>query len=480
MALRRICSQVFREAILKEYPGLQNNNLFWRHIDRLLFCKAHQVADDNGVTVLGIPISQRHIAFDFKAMSEFHNNRFCALYYIEKFRTQVFKYKLIEYDYNNSKCRYAVPNFSSKIERLIERERDKVYKNNRKVLIENGNILTPEIKRAIRKEDKEYAKIISKMHYMPEVATKIQNYLNDLPVNKFSSICKHIPEAELALYDKDANGNFIINVAAQKDQRDIIESLICQPQPFYVPSSKGNTVRLFEINKGLQGIHSHLRHILTQDSVEVDIQNAHLAIIAKLWNIQEIQDFLSTGKSIWEELLPAMGYEYPNPVLKAQLKDFFYGLIYGMSLKTLEVGMTQVFGYTPFMKFYKHPLVIAVKEGRNKRLKELRSKKLHVTPLGKEVKPYCYTDKDGYFESNLTSILSQEANELEMLLLEPIFDLCLSSKEMTIVLYQFDGLTINFQKRSRRLPLIKKLKKLVEERAESLGIITTLTYSIPS
>ena len=416
MGLRRVCTQHFRDTLLKHFPGLNIKEEYRRHMRRLIYAK----------DPLKIPISQLHIAFDFNVLKEYYDHEFAAIKYIEEFRGAVFPYGVIEWDWEKNQCRYAVVRFKPEITQLIEDERlGKFNNSSRRVLISNGNLVDKNTGTKFRKEDKQQALKLINHRDMHPLPLKFITYLNELPYNRFTNMRRYIPEAFNAIEDKDDKGNYIINPLAHMEQRDILNCIDEQPQPFYSRTSSNNTVRVYEINKGLQGIHSHLRRILTQDYIEVDIQNAHLAIVASLWNIPEIQDYLAKGESIWSTLIPAMGYTYPNPKVKSDLKEFFYGIIYGMGRKRLKHDMTATFGEEAYKCFVAHPLIKALKKGRSIRTKMISSKTEHLTPLGTITKPQSGFNREGKFENNISTILSQETNDIEMLLLEPIIDLAM-------------------------------------------------------
>jgi hypothetical protein len=466
MGLKRICSQTFRDALISYFPSLNDREEYRRHMRRLIF------ATDSG----NIPISQKHIAFDFRVIRKYQTGTFSAIEYIDDFRNKIFNYSITDWDFATHRCRYASVDFPEEVLQLIQNELMGNFTGPR-VLITNGNLVNAKTRSIFRKEDSQEALIINGLKSYHFISDKFLDYLNGLHPHRFSKMTVHIPEAMSAIEAKDSDGNYIINPAAHMTQRLILQCIEEQPQPFYTYTSTGNTVRLFESNKGLQGVHSSLRKIITQDCVEIDIQNAHLAIVAMLWDIPEIQEYLSTGLSIWPTLIIAMGFPYPNLRIKADLKECFYALVYGMSLKKLRENMIRVFGEEAYNRFINHPLIKALLNARNKRMDEIKSKREHLTPWGVVTKPSQYRCKiDKELKGNIPTILSQEVSELEMTLLEPILDLAMETNNFTIVLYQFDGLTLQFKEDSVKNSYLKRIKLLLEERARDLGIITTLTY----
>lgn len=253
-----------------------------------------------------------------------------------------------------------------------------------------------------------------------------------------------------------------------------LHSIEERPQPIYVGSRQRNTVRLFELYMGLQGIQSDIRRILTQDWIEMDLQNAHLAIVAKVWDIPSVKEYLATGKSIWESLLPHMNIPLTDKNSKSLIKTFLYGCVYGMSLETLERDMVSLLGEEKHQAFVSHPVIKAILEARTQRIKAIRQKGGVITHLGEAIHLIRYKNEEGLWEDSVLTILSQEASEFEMLLLEPIIDLSKSSGDFHVTLYQFDGVSIHLKNSSKKHYVLKRIKKAVDQRAKELDIMTSL------
>jgi hypothetical protein len=62
-----------------------------------------------------------------------------------------------------------------------------------------------------------------------------------------------------------------------------------------------------------------------------------------------------------------------------------------------------------------------------------------------------------------------------MTLILPIFDLALTTDQFTIVLYQFDGVSIVFKRNPEYW--MKRISEVVEDKAKELDIITRLEWS---
>lgn len=464
------CSQSFRELLLNEYPRLvmyPTNNIDkgnWRHLISILFSYNHQ----------DIYVGQLQIARDYQLWDKLKSKNLVAIDYINGFREHILHYTLKDYNQFKHIARTATVTFPVHILEARDKLLLNIEKNKHEVFICSGRAFNARAIVNLRKED---SKLVPQIQgaIMPPLATKFQDYLNSLPPNIFTKMLKHKGETYDYIHRKDSDGNYVLT----EEQRYLLalhlHSIEERPQPIYVGSRQRNTIRLFEMYMGLQGVHSDLRKILTQDWVELDLQNAHLAIVAKLWNIPTVKEYLITGQSIWESLLPHMDVPIEDKLSKSTIKTFLYGCVYGMSKKTLETDMIALLGKDKHQKFISHPVISAVLKARAQRIKEIRNRGGVDTYLGERIHVIRYKNEDNQWEDNLLTILSQEASEFEMLLLEPILDLSIESKqEFHMTLYQFDGVSLHFRNSSKKESHLKRIKKAVDKRAKELDILTTL------
>ena len=49
---------------------------------------------------------------------------------------------------------------------------------------------------------------------------------------------------------------------------------------------------------------------MTQDWITADLRSAQLAIVAAIWRIPSITEYLRSGKSVWPDLCEHMGLMY--------------------------------------------------------------------------------------------------------------------------------------------------------------------------
>lgn len=462
MYLKRTCSQALWDALLKEYPGLKDNPGHRRHIARLLWAPDHSKVN----------IGRFQIARDYDKLRDLANNTFIAIDCIEKFHKEVFEYQYIEHDHILHRCRLAIVEFPPLI--LYLRDLDLKCPQRNRCFIADGTKFVAKKKHLLKREDIQEADYLTYKTYITPLASKLQQYLNQLPTNRFSKIDKYIPSALDALWDKDPDGNYYVHPDTHFEQRLILDLIAEQPQPIYKPTLRGYTVRLFQLNSGLQGINSYLRGILTQDWIELDMQHAHLSIVATLWDIPELLQLLQTGANMWDLIIEDLNFPGSYVVVKSKLKSIMYSTLYGMSIANLKREVAAAFGEDKVDAFFNQAIISIILKARKDRTDLLTKKKYYTTHLGKEVKPYAYRDEDG-FKSNLNSVISYEISEYEMLLLEPIFDLSIETQQFFITLYQYDGITIDVRDKSRKDSILKKIHSVFDKRAKELGIYTKLS-----
>lgn len=291
-----------------------------------------------------------------------------------------------------------------------------------------------------------------------EAAKEIAEYMNNLPVNSFNKLIENSEIAMKAI-------NEIESPIVRDQQIRILNSILESPKPVYVPSKNGKTDRLFGIGANLTNLKSTVRQQLTQWD-ECDIRSCHLAVAGWLWGVDSLNQFLASGKSFWDEILPFMGLTKAS---KGTVKNFLYGLIYGMSKKNLTDGIDSSFPgvVRAGERFLSHPIVKDLLNARTAVYKQAKA-------LG------CINDAFGkahkVTSANLTSVMARVSQSYEMVLLKPIFDLAKTTDDFTIQLYQLDGLSIVWNRKAHKDYWIERLNRTFKENADNLGILTNLDW----
>lgn len=321
-------------------------------------------------------------------------------------------------------------------------------------------------------------------------AIAMANYLNNLPTNKFTATLSNFDAAQKVVESID-------NPNTKLTQQIILQSIKERPMPLYIPTERSD--RLYTTGPSLQNLKKSVRKALTADWYEADLQSSQLAIVAKLWNIPEVTEFLASGKSIWDSYLNHFGLvkeKIDYDAFKKTIKDHTYGLVFGMGKKRLTKELTEdlsvvntdlsaemeVYGIkNGGEKFLEHPLVKAIVNARKKRIKDLVHAGVY-TVIEDSSDPYNppIVRTIQVTRQNVLSILAQEAQRLEQCLIYPIFELTNQTDEFTITCLQHDGVSVSFSREDRREFWMNKISEAVNKMAAYLGVYTKLIWEYNS
>lgn len=292
----------------------------------------------------------------------------------------------------------------------------------------------------------------------------IIKYHNDLHSHRFTSNIK--------AYKNDAAGYLRRYESRYPDQHEStwstrmqLLSVLANPKPLLGPVE--NSERAFSLRPSLTTIRSDVRRIFTQDWYEYDLRSAQLAIIAKDWRIKELQDLLIKlgDASIWTYLASELGVNADTS--KKAIKTGMYALAFGAQEGTIKRSMLEEGGDQSLVaSFLKHDLIQVILEHRRK-----------------QFAAWTEDDETFGFQSAFTdkrtrSLLAGEAQLKEVQLLLPIYKLLEefdeNNEDVTIMLYQFDGVTVRYKNEKIAKRWEARIKEAVKKNAEDLGVVTAL------
>lgn len=210
----------------------------------------------------------------------------------------------------------------------------------------------------------------------------------------------------------------------------------------------GHSDRVYPITAGLLTLKGDIRKALTAGMVDVDMTNAHIALLAKITGSKELNKVLKENKSIWDL--------YPWP--KKLIKKHCYSAAYGMNYYGLLAQSPQ-----GFVDHWLTKLVIDVCSRRMKDISSALYLEL-VTNKAVEVK-----------DRKLESLLSEEVQAYEALLLWELIRIVESHGE-TVFMTQHDGLTILFYREKSKAYKLSLIKCDFDQFCENLGVNTSLSY----
>lgn len=484
--MRKLVCKTFRLALESRYPGLKKDKRHWTFLRWLIFGKKDHRT--------GLPlIDMFHVAKAYDQVSLFRNSKsFISSKYLLKFRKDVMSQETFywsDWNYNDERARVAFVIFPSEIQLLIDKEiymtptisiKDKVYMDTGLKMREN-----------IRKVDREMMKQEALTYFefaIPEARPLLQ-YMNNLSVHSFSKII------DTNFKDAVREVLTIDEPIKMRTQLEILVTLQEDLQPFYKPSEKGHTDRIFPCNYSIPMLRREVRKVLTKGWYEFDLCNSQLAIVAKLWDIPPVQEFLKSNSSIWPSLFAHYGFNQQHlktinkpkhNTIKDVLKTSLYALIYGMSKKGLmfeiNEGLKNYNLNKPGSHFFTHPLIKTIYEAREIKYKELNDVGEAQTIFGvtrkvQESKTAKGTPTKERLEY-ITSILAHQAQSVELYLLLPVVELASTTKDFYITLWQHDGFSVHFTDNSKVDYWIKKIQSAVQSKIDEQGILTHLEWEL--
>ncbi|GHO72993.1 hypothetical protein KSD_07640 [Ktedonobacter sp. SOSP1-85] len=321
---------------------------------------------------------------------------------------------------------------------------------------------------------------------MREVHRAMLNDLNNLPLTLFQGLAdKHYNEAwsvasHLPYEDESDRRKLQLELQEVRDM----------PKPFYHPS--GQQARVYS-SGGLANIKKEVRRaffLKEEGHVELDIACCNLSIVARLWNIESIQEIQQQRGSVWSELLDYMETsDELRAITKPILKQGVCSSIYGMKASNVEGQVTLEFGGKTLKGKGENRYAKPVK-GRPVLLKEKRftdnpliADLLQAINLAKqEIRDdggyngaYGFIEYDGV--EDIDSYLCRVIGSYELAIVASCFELARERGDFQVVLYQYDGVTIKVAKNDRPdrvASVLTAIQHRASQVAQSFGIYTTL------
>lgn len=484
---KRLISLELANILIEYYPILIDNSGYRKLILKLIFSK-----DKDNYTLVDRDI----LAGCEGCLKNLRiSHRYNASKYLTKFQQEVgLKLYIEEYNYIESKARRVKPYFPIEIQQAIQQELSNftMLKDVNKI---NFITLKKVNKNTLGEIRKELDKEVKRFYDNASIeALPLLKYLNDLPPNLFTSKVKenkdYVCRVLSTLESNETNPKLkqAKDITLKEIEIKILMSIYENPKPFYKPSIAGNTVRIFSYGESILLLCRKLRKAICRGWYEYDLVSSQLAIVGKLWNITEVQEFLQSGNKIWVSLFEYLGVKYAynklnNPdwfnTLKDLLKESLYSLIYGMEKSCLLGRLTKGFKKLNINKkgldLLNHPIMTALYNARETKIATVSQRgKLVLDWLdSRELLVEGITNKEKL--DCVRSLLAQEAQLMEMILLKPVFDIARENKQyMAITLFQHDGFTVHYNKAKLVNALEHKMQEAVKLQASSLGIVTYL------
>lgn len=465
---RETVTMKLREAVIKAFPALGNDQRYWMFLQYIMFTRNK---DKNTGNVL-VPAEL------VKSIGKTST----AIEFLQEFRRKIMHIEWSDqWSYELGECReltyIAWPNIV--INALFDEQRDQSFKPEDRVYFLTGNKVTPNTQKKIRDEIYSIVSEETKKSKKDETKRLLTSLNNSSPRLFTEAMQKYGHEAMIAgnevtrahnrhaqeVYDLVQSGDLPYDTPIPRPIRNPVIDLYQQSKPFYKPVA--NSPRIYSYGASILTQHKAIRKVIAQDWILLDLNSTQFAIAANLWKIDSINSFLASGGSIWDALLCHMA-DYK--ATKEDLKPSCYTIINGGSKDTVHQMLTSKLGINAANHFFTHPFIKDVYKASRKAIKQVRSDN-GITDVFGEYRPFEGTAK----RNNARSLIAYQAHSIEMKLMLPTLDLAESTDQFSIALWLHDGVYIHFNQASRANLWISRIKQAVQDEADRLGVYTSLS-----
>lgn len=447
----RTVSPIFRETIKNLCPQLGENPAYWN-----FFYILHFGMREKKTGKVLIPRELIALCEGNKFLTNDKN------YTAKKFLL-AFKYDVnptlewSDWSYIDNKCRVVDHiEWSSEILQAVANERNEVWKTSGRVYVSDGEAWNEYRQQRIR--ELTYEETVRRMEFAEvEIAKKLLAYMNSLPVLTFSLLEKNMPHAK--------------EIAKQQTSRDhqldLLRQIEDEYKPFYKPTEK--SVRIFPFSENICSLQRNVRKALVRGWTDFDLKSAQLAIAAKLWNLPDVMEYLEERNSIWNDLYKTFGLtkeQYPDA--KDYFKEALYAVMYGATRGTVAEILSPL-GKNAFYTFTSHYIIQITWNASREQLIQISRNGGMKDCFGR----WLAVKK----ETSCRSILAQASQAMELLLLSGVVELAIQekyTKSFKITLWQHDGFSVQFRRKAQQTYWIKRIMEAVTDRAEELGVPTSL------
>ena len=448
-------------AVRGRWPGLDKNPAYWR---LLLYLVSGGQPDDE----TGEPVIPAALLAEFEGRVAQHTARYyVAKDFLEAFRRDVLPdFSYGDADHSESRAR-TVTNRGLPPEVFVWFDRMQVELAGGAgdvVDAVTGRKRSRSVVAAERRADFEEVEAFVRAYHVSPEARAVIGYHNELPANRFAAVVRDFQAEAL-----DVAGS-LPSVEARRQAFAVLAQIRLFPKPLLRPVE--NSARPFSLRPSLLTVKSGVRRVFTQRWVDYDLATAQLAIVAREWAVPGLLSFLAVGESVWAYLFEALDV---GSELKPALKTAVYSLVFGASKGAIRRDLMSDSGRIGVDEaFFEAPLVKEVYDARERRIRDLLDARGGSTSLGRDIRiPYgTWQERAAYARS----ILAQQAQAIELQLIHPVYELAATTDQFTVMLYQFDGITVSFRDERSAAYWHGRIVGAVADAAESLGVLTRFEH----
>ena len=321
-------------------------------------------------------------------------------------------------------------------------------------------------------------------------ASRLIKYLNDSSLKIEKLIRKNLPEVEQAI--------LALPDGPQKTWSEGVHSRLCMGcQMTYRATER--SARIYAIGTTIHQLPRDIRAVALHGGVEFDLKACQMAIISVLWEIPTLEkrmaDSLTSGGSIWTDLLTEMGLQSDD---KNLLKRAIYSVIFGMRetnvRKLLREGRltptdadvdgedeaTQRWisewagrglGESATNRVMKNAVMQSLLEARNRKIEDLKIRRSVEDAFCRTLR---IADQDGSEGKAICSILAQVVQSHEMKIMQSLLDIIASDDRIYIISWLHDGVTLYFSDKKEQRGRINTITRKMNERIVDMGFPTKL------
>ena len=494
---RHVCSRAFRDAVRGLYPGLDDDPAYWRLLEWALYAPWR---DRDTARVV---MHSRAIALYVGREDELRGRRWSRRRFLKGFGDSVFT---IHLDHRTgfmmpAQLEGGVPDelgalFAAEMRQRGQRGRpERVYFASGRAY--SGTEAAEEMRRIeawstarmraihgsapasvedFHEEERDEAEAVLAGLLCPD-ALALGEYLNGLAPRRFARL-RERADVALSRLDELTAGKPAEYVA---EQARILQAVKDRPKPFYGPSAR--TVRLFSVDRSILRLQTELRDVMTDGWAKCDLRSAQLAIVAKLWGVPQVEGYLAERRSIWNDLMDAMGVER-TPETKGKLKDMLYSLIFGMGRRNLGAQLRGFFPDRDHQRaFWRFPVIFALLVARREQFRALRERGFGEDAYGNRHKIRKRPPRRGedarWEKDNASSVMATIAQSYELRLMYPIVDLArrhYGASGFCVLAWLHDGCWIHVPDRREEQRWRSRIGAAVEAMARGLGMRTELEW----
>jgi hypothetical protein len=461
----------FRAAVQAAYPlladGSHRDDLAYRRIMQYLLTSTF--TDSEGRLILP------HATVAKLAGVSTKTRGFAAEDWIERFSCDVLPLNVYDYCHLSGQARTVAPDIPSELRAALVADGEQ-NDGHERVFFDTGDIVSRRVERAARAEHERWLSEQSRASVDEDhPAHSLIDYLLRQPQDCLQRVLNRNWPAVSELVH-----NLPTDTERERMARDWCQRLMLHLEEarwlYYAASPK--TPRVSAIGPNVHQLPRTLRRAAFAGAYECDLRAAQLAVVARLWDIPDLQTFLEAqqkgGGTIWQELLGWISRPISN---KPIIKKTIYSVVFGMGRARLLTqlaegdGDTVGVGQDAAERFFSHPLVTELLSARARARKRVWDESGTADAWGNWI---ATTWDRATGTKDVPSVLAYVVQSWELRLMLSVLPVIESEEQIYLLSWLHDGITVWLGNRTKADRQVRKLQAAVRREADTLGLATCL------